>query len=176
MKTITIPTQQKEIITTSLNVLQEAARSKYLDTQEANFLNFDITVLKALMNPLYKVQIVMNEDQAEGFTAENRVDLPMYSDQVEPLTLVEFIDNANKVVGEFLQDDCEYADEVHDITISFGGRTCVIPLNADSFDSLEAFLKRGIEEEEEQNPTRTPDNIIFDSIQELLNLRNNRKL
>ena len=176
MKTITIPTQQKEIITTSLNVLQEAARSKYLDTQEANFLNFDITVLKALMNPLYKVQIVMNEDQAEGFTAENRVDLPMYGNQVEPLPLVEFIDNANKVVDEFLQDDCEYADEVHDITISFGGRTTVIPLNADSFDSLEAFLKRGIEEEEEHTPTATPDNIIFDSIQELLNLRNNRKL
>jgi len=160
MKTITIPTQQKEIITTSLNVLQEAARSKYLDTHEANYLNFDIIVLKALMNPLYKVQIVMNEDQEHNFTAENRVDLPMYSDQVEPLTLIEFIDNANKVVGEFLQDDCEYADEVHDITISFGGRTTVIPLNADSFDSLEAFLKRGIEEEEEQQNPSTETTIL----------------
>lgn len=103
MKTITIPTQQKEIITTSLNVLSEAARSKYLDTQEANFLNFDITVLKALMNPLYKVQIVMNDNESDNFTAENGVDLPMYSDQIEPTaeqgTLKELEEQAQRLIS-----------------------------------------------------------------------------
>lgn len=62
--------------------------------------------------------------------------------------IADFIAHATNIVHDFLQDNCDYKDEVHDITIKFGGKTVVVPLNADSFESLEAFLKDREQEEE----------------------------
>ena len=79
--TLTIPYLQKLIIQRALADLQSKFMFSDDEDEESQRLLFDIMTLRSLLN--YDVTITMTESQSETFTADNKIDLPIYINQTK---------------------------------------------------------------------------------------------
>lgn len=68
-----IPREQKDILAKAIGLLEDAVKKVGLNDE---YLMFDLTTLKALLN--YEISVSLTDKEKQSFTSKNGIDFPEY--------------------------------------------------------------------------------------------------